>query len=84
VCLTFALFDDGQRHALDPNLEEEMAQEGSITFSFNIHRELCTVSKAGGVAISTEKFMQLATIAGSKAHYLTKLMKNALISETTE
>jgi exosome complex component RRP45 len=59
-----------------------MAHEGDITFSFNIHRELCTLSKSGGMPISIEKVLQCAQIASIQSQKITKIMKEALIKPT--
>ncbi len=37
---------------IDPSLKEEIASEGTMTLITNIHKEVCCVQKAGGVAVS--------------------------------
>ncbi|KAJ2999631.1 Exosome complex component RRP45 [Globomyces sp. JEL0801] len=78
ICITFGFFDNGERHVIDPNWMEEQVQEGDITFVINVHREICTLSKAGGVPISMEKVLQCASIAGVKVAELNKILKDAI------
>ena len=36
---------------VDPSLAEEVVMEGRLVVGMNIHREICVLSMAGGVAI---------------------------------
>jgi exosome complex component RRP45 len=78
ICSTFAFFHGGLIHVVDPNLLEEQVQEGSMTIGMNIHKELCTLVKSGGIAIDQEKLMECIHIASLKATQLTDLLKNAV------
>jgi exosome complex component RRP45 len=78
ICITFAFFMDGERHVIDPSLLEESVSEAQLTLVVNIHRELCTLSKAGGIGISPEKVLHCATIASVKAEELTAELKKAI------
>jgi exosome complex component RRP45 len=79
VCVTFSLFEKGQKHALDPCKAEEMVQEGNITLVLNPHRELCTMFLAGGVPLDVEKIMMCSSVAASKAGEIAKLIKASTI-----
>ena len=78
ICITFAFFNNGQKLVLDPCLAEEQVSEGSLTFVINIHGELCTLSKAGGVPITREQVLQCAQIASVKVQAVTNLIKDAI------
>lgn len=49
-----------------------------MTFVVNKHREICTLSKAGGVPIAVEQVLNCANIAAAKAEDITELIKEAL------
>jgi exosome complex component RRP45 len=66
ICITFAIFDDGDRVVMDPTLLESRVQTGEMTISLNIHREVCMISKAGGTPISVETLMRCANAASNK------------------
>lgn len=36
---------------MDPSLTEEVVMEGRLVIGMNIHREICVLGMAGGVAI---------------------------------
>lgn len=78
VCISFGFYDNGERHLMDPCFEEEIVQDSSMTFVLNVHRELCAISKAGGILLTTEKILHCATIANFKAAELTAMIKDAL------
>ena len=78
ICITFAFFNNGQKQVLDPCLVEEQVSEGSLTFVINIHGELCTLSKAGGIPITKEQILQCAQIASVKVQAMTTLIQDAV------
>jgi exosome complex component RRP45 len=78
VCVTFAIFDGGERFVIDPCFEEEVAQDGDMTIVINIHREICTISKTGSVLVEMEKIINCSNIAAIKVAELTKIIKEAL------
>ncbi|RKO87636.1 hypothetical protein BDK51DRAFT_51509 [Blyttiomyces helicus] len=49
-----------------------------MTFVVNVHRELCTLSKAGGIPITTGQILNCANIAAIKATEITEIIKAAL------
>ena len=51
---------------VDPGLLEERVQTGSLTLTINAQRELCAISKAGGLPITTDQLLKCATIAGAR------------------
>ncbi len=69
---------------MDPSLLEEQVQEGSMTIVTNIHRELCALCKAGGVAIESAKFMECVQIALHKTRQITELVHAAIASVAKE
>ncbi|KAI9011286.1 ribosomal protein S5 domain 2-type protein [Gaertneriomyces semiglobifer] len=78
VCVTFGFFEDGERQVVDPTLLEEHVQSGDLTFVVNKHREVCTLTKAGGVAITVDQVLSCANIAAAKAAEITELIKDAI------
>eukprot|EP01128_Nolandella_sp_AFSM9_P012875 TRINITY_DN9711_c0_g1_i1.p1 TRINITY_DN9711_c0_g1~~TRINITY_DN9711_c0_g1_i1.p1 ORF type:complete len:433 (+),score=123.16 TRINITY_DN9711_c0_g1_i1:107-1300(+) len=78
LCVTFAIFQDGDVAIVDPNWKEERVMEGRITLILNIHKELCGVQKAGGVPLSPEAILKMAKIAMVKVKELTHILQVAL------
>ncbi|KAL2916146.1 3'-5'-exoribonuclease [Polyrhizophydium stewartii] len=81
VCVTFACFNDGEHQVVDPLLLEEQVMDGSMTFVVNIHRELCTLSKAGGTPVSPDQVMLCASIAAVKSAEITQLIRQAVAED---
>lgn len=40
---------------VDPSLQEERVMDGRLTITVNNFREICSVHKSGGVALTTEQ-----------------------------
>ncbi|KAI8921046.1 hypothetical protein PhCBS80983_g04822 [Powellomyces hirtus] len=78
ICVTFAFFHNGEKQVVDPTLLEEQVQEGDMTFVVNKHGDVCTLSKAGGVAVDVQQVIHCARIAAAKAEDITALIKEAL------
>ncbi|KAI9092148.1 ribosomal protein S5 domain 2-type protein [Phlyctochytrium arcticum] len=78
VCVSFAFFSNGERQVVDPSLVEEQVRECDMTFVVNKHREICTLSKAGGTPIAMEQILNCANIAAAKAEEVTNLIKEAV------
>jgi len=60
---TLLIFNNGESAVLDPTEKEEMALDCRITYSFNIHKELCMLQKLGGIAMSQEAILRFARLA---------------------
>jgi exosome complex component RRP45 len=78
IAVTFAFFHSGSIHVVDPTSLEESVQESSLTIITNIHREICCLSKAGGVPIDHDKFMECVHIANQKTVQITEAIKAAI------
>ncbi|KAI8925856.1 ribosomal protein S5 domain 2-type protein [Entophlyctis helioformis] len=82
ICVTFGFFNSGETIVIDPLLIEEQVQEGDMTVVVNMHRELCTMSKAGGIPIAPDQVIHCANIAAIKATEITDLIKQAIHEDT--
>ena len=78
VCVTFALFNQGELSVIDPTEREELVMEGRISFTMNAHRELCAVHKIGGIPITQERIMQCASAASMKAQNMCQILATEL------
>ncbi|KAJ3151411.1 Exosome complex component RRP45 [Geranomyces michiganensis] len=78
ICVTFAFFNSGTLQVVDPSLLEEQCAEGDMTFVVNRHGDVCTLSKAGGVAVEAGQVIHCARIAAAKAEEMTEMIKAAL------
>ncbi|PRP78891.1 hypothetical protein PROFUN_13330 [Planoprotostelium fungivorum] len=66
VCITFGFFEENGVTVLDPHLKEELIMDGQMTLTLNSHREICSIQKAGGTAVSMETLSQCLRIAAVK------------------
>eukprot|EP01130_Rhizamoeba_saxonica_P016527 TRINITY_DN765_c0_g1_i3.p2 TRINITY_DN765_c0_g1~~TRINITY_DN765_c0_g1_i3.p2 ORF type:complete len:377 (-),score=102.55 TRINITY_DN765_c0_g1_i3:2002-3132(-) len=78
ICVTFGIFDEGNILVVDPNWKEEKLMSGRITYTLNIHKELCGIQKAGGDSLSMQHILDAAKIAQVKVYELTKAIKQAI------
>ncbi|CAG8602502.1 14091_t:CDS:2 [Funneliformis caledonium] len=81
ICITFAFFEDGKYVVVDPTLQEEQIRQGDMTMTLNVHKELCTLSKAGGIPLEMETIIDCSRIATSKATWITEQIHSALEAE---
>ncbi len=49
-----------------------------MTIVTNIHRELCALSKAGGIPIDYEVFLECVQLAMNKSRQLTELVQSVI------
>lgn len=82
ISLTCAFFkiDDQVKIVVDPSLKEETVCEGMLTVTVNMHKEICCIQKAGGLAISMAQVLFCSKLAAAKAEQLTSLI-NARLEE---
>ncbi|KAI7898841.1 ribosomal protein S5 domain 2-type protein [Cokeromyces recurvatus] len=78
ICITFAFFDKGERLVVDPNYLENQAKEGDMTITMNIHREICCLSKAGGIPLEMDQVLRCSQIAIIKVNEIDELIKKVL------
>ncbi|KAI7828016.1 ribosomal protein S5 domain 2-type protein [Gamsiella multidivaricata] len=78
ICITFAFFDNGERVIVDPTHLEEQIKEGDMTFTLNVHKEVCALSKAGGIAMEMDQILQCSKIAVVKVTEITAQIQAAL------
>jgi len=63
---------------VDPSSQEDSAIDGRISFSLNAHKELCAVSKPGGISLPAQLIMKAASICSKKVELLHKQFSIAL------
>jgi len=78
VCITFALFEDSSVHVLDPSHLETLLATTMVHLSLNAQRELCVLSKAGGLPMSVNEIMVCLQVAEVRAKALTELLTQRL------
>ncbi|KAG0231754.1 Exosome complex component RRP45 [Actinomortierella wolfii] len=78
ICVSFAFFNKGQHVIVDPTLLEEQVKEGDMTMTLNIHKEVCALSKAGGISLEMDQILQCTRIAVVKVTELTEQIQAAL------
>ncbi|RHZ63529.1 hypothetical protein Glove_329g56 [Diversispora epigaea] len=81
ICVTFAFFEISENKDLwvvDPNWQEEKICQGDMTIVINDHKEICVLSKAGGVPLSMETIIYCSKIATSKVEIIIDDIRKAL------
>ncbi|KAF8980835.1 hypothetical protein BGZ46_003653 [Entomortierella lignicola] len=81
ICVTFAFFDNGQHVLVDPTHLEEQIQEGDMTITLNVHKEVCALSKAGGIPMEVDQILQCSKIAVVKVAEITAQIEEALAAD---
>ncbi|KAI8372547.1 ribosomal protein S5 domain 2-type protein [Choanephora cucurbitarum] len=78
ICITFAFYDKGERLVVDPNYLEGQTKEGDMTITMNIHKEICALSKAGGIPLEMDQVLRCSQIAIIKVTEIDELIKRVL------
>lgn len=63
---------------VDPTFLEEQVKEGDMTITLNVHKEVCALSKAGGIPMEIDQILQCTTIAVVKVAEITAQIQAAL------
>jgi len=63
---------------VDPSYLEEQAKEGDMTITMNIHKEICALSKAGGIPLEMDQVLRCSQIAILKVTEIDELIKKVL------
>jgi exosome complex component RRP45 len=66
---------------VDPTLQEEQIRQGDMTMTLNVHKEICALSKAGGIPLRMETIIACSQIATMKAIWITEQIQAALATE---
>lgn len=84
VAVTFAFFNEGDSMVIDPTYKEEAIMGTRMTATLNSNGDICAVQKGGGDGVSSIMIMQCLRLAALKAVDITKKIKNAVDSHSTE
>jgi exosome complex component RRP45 len=66
---------------VDPTFLEEQVKEGDMTITLNVHKEVCALSKAGGIPMEIDQILQCTKIAVVKVAEITAQIQAALESD---
>jgi len=79
ICVTFGLFSDSPvLAAVDPTHREEAVMGGRLTYSINVHKELCALQKIGGLPLPPSSLVEWAEVASEKVSEWHALLQNSL------
>ncbi|ELU39792.1 exosome complex exonuclease rrp45 [Rhizoctonia solani AG-1 IA] len=76
-CVSFTFLDE-DLPVLDPNHLETQISLSSLSLALTPARELCTVQKAGGLALDADEMLRLVDIAAGRAKELNSLVEKRL------
>jgi len=63
---------------VDPTYLEEQIKEGDMTLTLNVHKEVCAMSKAGGIPMEIDQILQCSKVAVIKVAEITAQIQSAL------
>ncbi len=79
ICVTFGLFSESPvLAAVDPTHREEAVMGGRLTYSINVHKELCALQKIGGLPLAPASLVEWAELASVKVSEWHALLQNSL------
>lgn len=89
ICVSFAFFnpngveenikgDANEIYVVDANLQEELLKDGVLTVTINKNRDVCQISKAGGLPMDALTLMECSHRAYAIAEKLTNDIKDLL------
>ena len=81
LCVTFAVFEEGEKLVVDATMREEQCSEGEITVVVNKSGEVCAISKQGGVPTDALVLLGCLDTALGKARELDAIVEGALKRE---
>ncbi|ORX56261.1 ribosomal protein S5 domain 2-like protein [Hesseltinella vesiculosa] len=81
ISITFNFFDRGTLLVVDPGYLEERVKEGDMTITMNAHKELCSMSKAGGIPLDIDQIPRCSQIAQVKVADITEMIESALAQD---
>lgn len=81
ICTTFGLFRGMNTTLLDPTQTESRVQSGELTICLNNHREICTISKAGGVPVELNTLLRCGKIAAEKTSEVAEMIRKAVADD---
>ncbi|CCH44059.1 hypothetical protein BN7_3618 [Wickerhamomyces ciferrii] len=90
ICVTFAFYNptnveenikgdsNNEISVVDATLQEELSQDGTLTVTINKNREICQITKAGGLPMDALTLMDCSRKAYTIAEKITNQIKNLL------
>ncbi|GAM19753.1 hypothetical protein SAMD00019534_029280 [Acytostelium subglobosum LB1] len=77
ISITFGFFPKGAM-IVDPESREEQVMDGKLSFLVNVHKEICGVSKGGGMSTTIEQVIKCSKIAIIRTAEVTQQIREAL------
>ena len=81
LCVSFAVFETGEKLVVDATLREEQCSEGEVVVAANKSGEVCAISKQGGVPTDALVLLGCVDTAVRKVRELDAVIKGALETE---
>lgn len=63
---------------VDPNYLEGQSKEGDMTITMNSHKEICALTKAGGIPLEMDQVLRCSQIAIIKVTEIDEMIKKVL------
>lgn len=84
ICVTYAIFCEGEYILADPNLLEEGVAEAFLSVGLNAYKELCGLHLGGKVELTTNIILETTDKAARRACEVVELIKSVVEKDTQE
>ncbi|KAJ4724339.1 Exosome complex component RRP45B like [Melia azedarach] len=84
IAVTFGFFGSESMMVIDPTHHEEAVMVGRMTATLNANGDVCAIQKPGGEGVLQSVIMQCLRLASRMASDMTKKIKDAVESYSTE
>ncbi|EMR11794.1 hypothetical protein PNEG_00220 [Pneumocystis murina B123] len=78
ICVTFSFFNKGKILLMDTTLQEERLREEYMIITLNKNKEICQISKPGGITIETSHIFKCLDLALKKTLEITDYLNKKL------
>ncbi|QSL64768.1 hypothetical protein MERGE_002070 [Pneumocystis wakefieldiae] len=78
ICVSFSFFNKGKILLMDATLQEERIREGYMVITLNKNKEICQMSKPGGITIETSHIFKCLDLALKKTLEITNYLNKKL------
>ena len=83
-CVSFAVFEGGEKVIVDATLQEEQCSEGEVVVTANKSGEICAISKQGGMPTDALVLLGCVDTALEKVRVIDEIVRKALDLDATQ
>lgn len=84
VCISYAIFSEGNFVLADPSLLEENTADAHLAVALNAYKELCGLHLGGKAFMTPDNILQCTARAARRVTLVVELIQNALEKDKIE